>query len=259
MSEGIELTAAQLRKWAGLGRRWGQGRNPEAVAARLEKWVDAVGSATLTLLAGFSTTAVIVVSDDTLNFRWPGFTVLALTVASVLLIGAVQFAYHARVEFSISSERKDSSAPPLDGNSGDTDTQDAKSQKDRHHLTGLTWTSRAHFVYHWGLFFLLAGLGLAVAPHHAMGTQGTFQWSATVLAWAAGVAELVWIGWWRWWSWPWQSQQLQRWRAAHSQRDALADRERTRQLPSHGVAAGTPPLQAEGSRHIAVRATRPDR
>ena len=28
MSEGIELTTAQLREWAGLGRRWGQGRNP---------------------------------------------------------------------------------------------------------------------------------------------------------------------------------------------------------------------------------------
>jgi uncharacterized membrane protein YeiB len=208
-------------------RRWGRGRNPEAVAARLEKWVDAVGSATLPLLAGFSTTSVIVVSDDALNFRWPGLTVLALTIASVLLIGAVQFAYHARVEFSISSGRKDSSVTPLDGNGGDPDTQDARSQQDRHHLRALTWTNWTHFAYHWGLFALLAGLGLAVAPHHAMSTQGTFQWPATVLAWVACAAELVWIGWWHWWSWPWQSQQLQRWRATHSQRDALADRERT--------------------------------
>jgi hypothetical protein len=196
--------------------RWVRPRtNPEAVAARLEKWVDAVGSATLPLLAGFSTTSVIVVSDNAANFRLPGPTVLALTTASVLLIGFIQFAYHARVEFSISSDRKDSSVPPLDGNGGGPDTQDAKSQRARHHLKGLTWTSRAHFVYHWGLFFLLAGLGLAVAPHHATGTQGTFQWWATVLAWVACVAELVWIGWWHWWSWPWQSQQLQRWRAIH--------------------------------------------
>lgn len=196
--------------------RWVRPRtNPEAVAACLEKWVDAIGSATLPLLAGFSTTSVIVVSDDAANFRWPGPTVLALTIASVLLIGSIQFAYHARVEFSISSDRKDSSVPPPDGNGGGPDTQDAKSQRARHHLKGLTWTSRAHFVYHWGLFFLLAGLGLAVAPHHAMGTQGTFQWWATVLAWVACVAELVWIGWWHWWSWPWQSQQLQRWCAIH--------------------------------------------
>jgi hypothetical protein len=122
----------------GGGRRWGSGRNPEAVAARLEKWVDAVGIATLPLLAGFSTTSVIVVSDDAANFRWPGFTVLALTIAAILLIGAIQFAYHARIELSISSDRKDSSAPPPDNNSGDTDTQDAKSQQDCHHLTGLT-------------------------------------------------------------------------------------------------------------------------
>lgn len=206
----------------------GSWRNPEAVAARLEKWVDAVGSATLPLLAGFSTTSVIVVSDDAVNFRWPGATVLALAFASVLLIGAIQFAYHARIDLSIWSDRKDRkdpSVPPPDGNGGDTDARDAESQQDPHQ-SGLRWTSRAHFAYHWGLFAFLLGLGLAVAPHHAMGMQDTFQVAATVLALAACVIELVWIGWWHWWSWPWRSQQRQRLRAIRSQRDALADRER---------------------------------
>jgi hypothetical protein len=213
------------------GRRLGgSGRNPEAVAARLEKWVDAVGSATLPLLAGFSTTSVIVVSDDAANFRWPGATVLALAIASVLLIGAVQFAYHARIDLSIWSDRKDrkeSSVPLLDDNGGDADTRDAKNPQDRHHQTGLTWTKWTHFAYHWGLFALLAGLALAVAPHHAMGIQGTCQRLATFLALVACVGEFAWIGWWHWWSRPWRSRQRQRLRATRSQRDALADRERS--------------------------------
>ena len=68
--------------------------------ARLKRWIDSIGTVTLPLLAGFSITAVVVVSDDAANFRWPGATILALAFAALVLIVAVQCAYHAHVYFS---------------------------------------------------------------------------------------------------------------------------------------------------------------
>jgi hypothetical protein len=68
--------------------------------ARLERWVDKVGGVTLPLLAGFSFTSVIVVSDNAAHFLMPGWTILALTVATLVLIAAVQCAYHAHIYFT---------------------------------------------------------------------------------------------------------------------------------------------------------------
>jgi hypothetical protein len=75
----------------------GAGRNREPTGRTVKLWVDSVSSATLPLLAGFSTTAVVVVADDARNFRWSGWTILPLAIAAVVLIAAAQFAYHARI------------------------------------------------------------------------------------------------------------------------------------------------------------------
>ena len=56
-------------------------------------WFDAIGNVVVPLLAGFSVSAVIVVSDDAPSFRWPGPVILALTA----LIAAVQCTYHGRI------------------------------------------------------------------------------------------------------------------------------------------------------------------
>lgn len=72
----------------------------EPTGRTVKLWVDSVSSATLPLLAGFSTTSVVVVADDAPNFRWSGWTVLPLAIAAVVLIAAVQFAYHARIALS---------------------------------------------------------------------------------------------------------------------------------------------------------------
>ena len=73
------------------GRKKGPRMTGKPTPARLKIWVDSVSSATLPLLAGFSTTAVIVVSDDAANFRWPGATILVLAIAAVVLILALSF------------------------------------------------------------------------------------------------------------------------------------------------------------------------
>jgi hypothetical protein len=71
--------------------------NRKPTGRTVKLWVDSVSSATLPLLAGFSTTSVVVVTDDAQNFRWSGWTILTLAIAAVVLIAAVQFSYHARI------------------------------------------------------------------------------------------------------------------------------------------------------------------
>ena len=146
--------------------------------ARTKKWVSKVGTVTLPLLAGFSFTSVIVVSEDAMNFLLPGWTILALTVATLVLIAAVQCAYHAQIYFA-------------------KEAPDYKRAVDWYR-----WTRRAYDV---GLFALLFGLGLAVAPRPA-DMQADLRWSAASLAFLACLGEVLWIardGWVRsvWTSW----------------------------------------------------------
>jgi len=61
-----------------------------------ENWTKSVGDVAAPLLAGFSFTSVIVLSDDAGAFRWPGEAILALTIAAIALIAAVQCAKYAR-------------------------------------------------------------------------------------------------------------------------------------------------------------------
>jgi hypothetical protein len=126
-------------------------------------WVDAVGQVTVPLLAGFSVTSVIVVSDDAANFRWSGGTILALAVASILFIAAVQCAGHTRLYFS--------------------------SQPNR----GRKWALWTRVFYHWGIVALLTGLGLALAPLHGSGTENNLRWSASAAAFAACFGEAAYI------------------------------------------------------------------
>jgi hypothetical protein len=167
-------------------------KNDKPPAARLKLWIDSVSSATLPLLAGFSTTSVVVVSDDAANFRWPGATILVFTVAAVVLIAAVQFAYHARISLAELTGRKGSPAPSQDISHNETDAQQIIEQQDGCYKQGLTRTKRTRWAYDIGLFALLAGLGLAVAPLRATGVQAGLRWGAFGLAFLAAVLELVW-------------------------------------------------------------------
>ncbi len=129
-------------------------------------WVHAVGETTIPLLAGFSVTSVIVVSDDATNFRWPGLTVLALGFASVILIAAVQSSYLARLAFSSAVE-----------------TSKATS--------GNAWAGRMRLAYYCGIVALLAGLGLALAPLHGKGVENALRWIASIIAFVGCAAEVV--------------------------------------------------------------------
>jgi hypothetical protein len=136
-------------------------------AARIELWVGSVSSPALPLLAGFSTTSVVVVSDDTANFRWPGATILVLVIAAVVLIAAVQFAYHARIalsEWSGREDRKGSPASSPDNSHGDANIGQISACQDDDYKRGLRWTKWTRCAYDVGLLLLLA-VSAWLSPH----------------------------------------------------------------------------------------------
>ena len=128
---------------------------------------DSVGTVTLPLLAGFIiTSVVVVVSDNVAHFLWPGVTILVLAFAALVLIVAVQCAYHARVYLS---------------------------KTDPDHKNGLDWARRARWFYDTGLFALLIGLALVVAPYHLARIQDYFRLAAVVLASITCLVEALWM------------------------------------------------------------------
>jgi hypothetical protein len=161
-------------------------------AACLERWIDSVSSSTLPLLAGFSTTSVIVVSDDATRFRCPGMTILFFTIATVVLIAAVQCAYHARISLSVVSRDGSSAHSRAPLIAPDT-AGPVNRQQGVDYQRGLKLTKTTRWTYDIGLLALLAGLCLAVAPlRAATGAEAYIRWAASAIALCAAVAELVW-------------------------------------------------------------------
>jgi len=141
----------------------------------LGRWVLAVGETTVPLLAGFSFTSAIIVSDDAVNFRWPGPAIVTLGFASVVLIASVQSAYIVRLKLLSGAE-----TPQADV--GDA----VSSQADQ---GGVKWARGMRRAYHCGIVALLAGLGLAIAPLHDNGIEDGLRWFASSIAFAGCAAE----------------------------------------------------------------------
>lgn len=167
----------------------GAWRERKPTGRTVKLWVDSVSSATLPLLAGFSTTSVVVAADDAQNFRWSGGTVLFLAIAAVVLIAAVQFAYHARIALSEWCEREDEKEREKVLS---TPSQEIR-QRDAEYQRGVFWTKLTRGAYDVGLLALLLGLGLAVAPYHVTGGEANARWWAAAFAFLACLAEFFWI------------------------------------------------------------------
>ena len=151
------------------------------------KQVDAISTVASPLLAGFSLASVIIVSNDANNFRWPGWAMLALTIAAIMLFVALQFGFMARLY-----------------------QPDVKEGPDRQRLLRLegkgfgeqgkvfrpwwAWTVGARVAHYCGIVTLLLGLSLALPPPQPdNGGQGSWRWAASGVAFAACLGELTWI------------------------------------------------------------------
>ena len=152
--------------------------------------IDSVAGVASPLLAGFSLASVIVVSDDARNFRWPGAAILALAVAAVVLIGAVQCGYNAR-QYLWSGADVHSWWPEMQGGS-ELETLLAGEQADAFGRWQ-AWSSWTRLTYDCGILALLAGLALALPPQHEMGLQNALRWTASGVAFVACAGEAYWI------------------------------------------------------------------
>jgi hypothetical protein len=144
-----------------------------------KRWIKSVGGVAAPLLAGFSFTAVIAISADPGRFRWPGQAALALTLASILLIVAVQAAKRA-------DARSPRASSPL-------------AARSRWRLAD-PWYLWMRPAYHTGIVLILLGLGFVLFPRQAAQGHGWLL-AASRLAFAACLAECVFIigGCWQQW------------------------------------------------------------
>ena len=152
--------------------------------------IDSVSAVASPLLAGFSLTSVIVVSDDSNNFRWPGAAALVLAIAAIILIGAVQCGYNAR-QYLWSGADALNWWPEME-NDAELETLLREEQVDAFHRWE-DWSKWTRRTYNYGIVALLGGLGLALPPPDATAGQGGLRWAATGVAFAACVGEVCWI------------------------------------------------------------------
>jgi len=147
----------------------------------LDDWIKSIGETAAPVLAGFSFTVVIVVSDDATHFRWPGEAILALTVAAITLIAAFQSSKYARDKRWPGADRPKSSIWWT------RFRYYSLTAKERTEV----WRKATRNFYHLGISALLAGLAFTLAPQYGTGVQGMLRWTASGIAFAACVIETV--------------------------------------------------------------------
>ncbi|WP_371599468.1 hypothetical protein [Streptomyces sp. NBC_00564] len=134
---------------------------------------DAIDSATgvaAPLLGGFTLTLIALVVQDDKEFRWPGWTLLLLTLAVLLFITCVQAGFWARWR------RPESIHSNLDS---------------PHVLSSYrTWVRVARDTYDAAIILLFCGLGAILAPidHH----DEVQRWLAAGLFLGAAFSEAIW-------------------------------------------------------------------
>jgi hypothetical protein len=147
-----------------------------------ENWIKPVGDVAAPLLAGFSFTSVIVLSDDAGAFKWPGEAILALTIAAIALIAAVQCAKYARPDRWSGANRSKAAAKFMGNFPYFSVPIDERAK---------VWSKWTRRYYHLGISALLLGLAFALAPQHVTGVQGILRWTASVLAFVACALETL--------------------------------------------------------------------
>jgi hypothetical protein len=152
--------------------------------------IDSVAGVASPLLAGFSLASVIVVSEDAKNFRWAGAAILALVIAAVVLIGAVQCGYNAR-QYLWSGAEAQEWWPQMRGGS-ELETLLAGEQSEAFRRWQ-AWSSWTRLTYDCGILALLAGLALVLPPQHETGIQNALRWAASGVALFACAGEVAWI------------------------------------------------------------------
>jgi hypothetical protein len=152
--------------------------------------LDAATSVAAPLLAGFSVTlAAIVVSAGPGDVAQPGIALLAAVLATVSLVGCVQFGAWARQHH----------VTPEDYRTWFDDADDKTADARGYYVEELArqtrvydiHAARARISYSGGIVLLLVALGTVVIPN-GEANQEMLRWVACVVAYLAAAAEVAW-------------------------------------------------------------------
>lgn len=135
---------------------------------------DAMAGVAAPLLAGFSIAFIGLVISSAAAFRWPGWTLLSLTVSALLLITAVQGGFWAR------HYRPDVSDEDRQAQNWNLALPEFK-----------RWVHVTRWSYNSGIALLLLGIALALFPgSHAR--DAVWRQAAAWIAVAAAIGEVIW-------------------------------------------------------------------
>lgn len=151
---------------------------------------ESLGSVAAPLLAGFSLASVIVVSDDSANFRWPGATAFALAAAAVLLLGTVQCGYNSRQYLWSAADVQEWWPDMVENSDRETILREEQALAFARWNIWTTWT---RITYNLGILALLSGLALALPPQCDNDVQAGWRWAAAGLVFAGCAVEACWI------------------------------------------------------------------
>jgi hypothetical protein len=152
--------------------------------------MDSVGTVASPLLAGFALASVVVISDDSGNFRWPGAGILALSVAAVLFLGALEASFNGRRYIWSPA---DVAAWWPEVQAGSVDEALLRAEQRQAFDRWSQWAGWARRLYNGALLALLAGLGCVIPPPPSTHAETALRWGAAGVVAAAFIAELGWM------------------------------------------------------------------
>lgn len=173
---------------SGSGRQGGRWSKPRPLGYSAA--MDSVGTVASPLLAGFALASVVVISDDSGNFRWPGAGILALSVAAILFLGALEASFNAR-RFIWSAADVLDWWPEI--TPGSTDEDNLRAEQSEAFELWEKWVGWARRMYNGGVLALLVGLGSVLPPPLGPHMEAALRWAAAGVVFAAFIAELAWI------------------------------------------------------------------
>jgi hypothetical protein len=153
---------------------------------------DMVTGIAAPVLAGFSVATIVIVVSAADHFKWPGATLLCLTIGLVLLVASLQFGFHARSHL-YSPQEIYAWWTPADFDASPGRLELRRSEQAKHFQRWEVWVRRASITYDVGIIALAAGLGAALAPlnsEHA--TEAALRWTALSICWLGAALECIW-------------------------------------------------------------------
>ncbi|MFD4314982.1 hypothetical protein [Streptomyces sp. NPDC058548] len=139
------------------------------------------------LLAGFSIAFIGVIAQAPTSIRWPGWSLLLLTLASALLVACVTCGFWARAYLYSHQEIAEWRPEPWE----DWEAEALRDEQEEQAQKGSKWEDRAEWTYHLGIIMLAIGVGLVLSPPDSAQEIGP-RWAAAGIAFLAGLFQGAW-------------------------------------------------------------------